>query len=37
MGVSAFVPLARLDLAGPPAWAALGISVVYGIVVFRWV
>ena len=29
--------LAWLGLAGPPVWAALGISIVYGIAVFRWV
>lgn len=34
---SAFIHLAWLGLVGPPVWAALGISVVYGIAVFRWV
>ena len=34
---SAFIHLAWLGFAGPPVWAALGISVVYGIAVFRWV
>ncbi len=34
---SAFIHLAWLGLAGPPVWTALGISVVYGIAVFRWV
>ena len=34
---SAFIHLAWLGLAGPPVWAALGISIVYGIAVFRWV
>ena len=29
--------LAWLGLVGPPAWAALGISAVYGIAVFKWV
>lgn len=34
---SAFIHLAWLGLVGAPVWAALGISVVYGIAVFRWV
>ena len=34
---SAFIHLAWLGFVGPPAWAALGISAVYGIAVFRWV
>ena len=34
---SAFIHLAWLGLVGPPVWAALGISVVYGVAVFRWV
>ena len=29
--------LAWLGFVGPPAWAALGISAVYGIAVFKWV
>ena len=31
------IQLAWLGFVGPPAWAALGISAVYGIAVFRWV
>ena len=34
---SAFIHLAWLGLVGTPVWAALGISVVYGIAVFRYV
>ena len=34
---SAFIHLAWLGFLGSPVWAALGISVVYGIAVFRWV
>ena len=34
---SAFIHLVWLGLVGPPVWIALGISVVYGIAVFRWV
>ena len=34
---SAFIHLAWLGLVGTPVWAALGISVVYGIAVFKWV
>ena len=30
MGVSAFIPLARLDLAGPPAWVVAGVPAVRG-------
>ena len=29
--------LAWLGFVGPPAWAALGISAVYGIAVRSWV
>ena len=31
------IHLAWLGFVGPPAWAALGISAVCGIAVFRWV
>ena len=34
---SAFIHLAWLGLVGVPVWAALGISVVYGVAVFKWV
>ena len=34
---SAFIHLAWLGLAGSPVWGALGISLAYGIAVFRWV
>jgi predicted small integral membrane protein len=34
---SAFIFLAWLGIFGPPLWAPLGISIVFAIVVFRWV
>jgi len=34
---SAFIFLAWLGLVGTPLWGALGISLVYGFCVFRWV
>ena len=34
---SAYIFLAWLAFAGTPLWGALGISIVYGLAVFRWV
>ena len=34
---SAFIFLAWLGLLGPPLWGALGIAVLYAVIVFRWV
>jgi predicted small integral membrane protein len=34
---SAFINLAWLGLIGPELWWALGLSLLYGICVFRWV
>lgn len=34
---SAFIHLAWLGLIGPSLWWALGLSLVYAVVVFRWV
>jgi predicted small integral membrane protein len=34
---SAFIFLIWLAIMGSPLWGALGISIVYTIVVFRWV
>jgi predicted small integral membrane protein len=34
---SAFVHLAWLGLMGPQLWWALGLSLLYGVAVFRWV
>lgn len=34
---SAFIHLAWLGLVGPNLWWALGISIAYGVAVFRWV
>ena len=34
---AAYIHLAWLGLVGPSLWWALGISVLYGIAVFRWV
>ncbi len=34
---SAFIHLAWLGLVGPSLWWALGLSLVYAFVVFRWV
>jgi len=34
---SAFINLAWLGLVGPGLWWALGLSLLYGICVFRWV
>ena len=34
---SAFIFLAWLGFVGTPLWAPLGISLVYGVVVFKWV
>lgn len=34
---SAYIFLAWLAIMGTPLWGALGISLVYGFVVFRWV
>jgi predicted small integral membrane protein len=34
---SAYIHLAWLGLVGPDLWWALGISVLYGLAVFRWV
>jgi predicted small integral membrane protein len=34
---AAYIHLAWLGLVGPDLWWALGISVLYGIGVFRWV
>jgi predicted small integral membrane protein len=34
---SAFIFLAWLGFMGPPLWVPLGISIVYAIIVFRWV
>jgi predicted small integral membrane protein len=34
---SAFIHLAWLGLVGPSLWWALGLSLIYAIVVFRWV
>jgi len=34
---SAYIFLAWLAFMGTPLWGALGISLVYGFVVFRWV
>ena len=34
---SAFIFLAWLGLFGTPLWVPLGISLVYGVAVFRWV
>jgi predicted small integral membrane protein len=33
---SAFIHLAWLGLVGPNLWWALGLSLVYAFVVFRW-
>jgi predicted small integral membrane protein len=34
---SAFIHLAWLAVAGPPLWGAIAISLVYAIIVYRWV
>ena len=34
---AAYIHLAWLGLVGPDLWWALGISVLYGMAVFRWV
>jgi predicted small integral membrane protein len=34
---AAYIHLAWLGLMGPDLWWALGISILYGIAVFRWV
>ena len=34
---SAFIFLAWLGFVGVPLWAPLGISLIYGVVVFKWV
>lgn len=34
---SAFIHLAWLGLVGPNLWWALGLSLVYAVMVFRWV
>jgi predicted small integral membrane protein len=34
---AAYIHLAWLGLVGPDLWWALGISILYGIAVFRWV
>ena len=34
---SAFIHLAWLGLAGPPLWGAMAVSLVFAVVVFRWV
>ncbi len=34
---SAFIHLAWLGLVGPNLWWALGLSLVYAVLVFRWV
>lgn len=34
---SAFIHLAWLGLVGPNLWWALGLSIVYAVMVFRWV
>jgi predicted small integral membrane protein len=34
---SAFIFLAWLGVVGLPLWAPLGISIVFAVVVFRWV
>jgi predicted small integral membrane protein len=34
---SAFIFLAWLGFFGTPLWAPLGISIVYAVIVFRWV
>ena len=34
---SAFIFLAWLAFMGPPLWWPLGMSIVYAIIVFRWV
>lgn len=34
---AAYIHLAYLAAFGPPAWIALGISIVYAAAVFRWV
>ena len=34
---SAFICLAWLGLVGPNLWWALGLSLVYAVLVFRWV
>jgi len=34
---SAFIHLAWLGLTGPPIWGATAASVLYALVVFRWV
>ena len=34
---SAFIFLAWLGFFGTPLWAPLGISVVYGLAVFKWI
>lgn len=34
---SAFIFLAWLGFAGTPLWAPLAISLIYGLVVFKWV
>lgn len=34
---SAYICLAWLGFLGPPLWVALGISIVFAIIVFRWV
>jgi predicted small integral membrane protein len=33
----AFINLAWLGIVGPNLWWALGLSVIYGLAVFRWV
>ncbi len=33
---SAFIHLAWLGLVGPELWWALGVSLLYGLAVFRW-
>ncbi|MGH6933612.1 MAG: DUF2160 domain-containing protein [Dongiaceae bacterium] len=34
---SAYIQLAWLGLMGPPLWGAVALSLVYGLIVFRWV
>lgn len=34
---SAFIFLAWLGFVGTPLWTPLGISLIYGVVVFKWV
>ncbi len=34
---SAFIHLAWLGLAGTPLWGAIALSIVYTLIVFRWV